>query len=242
MRPSRREIMPTSEKTHDLLLGKGLYTLNEAAHLIGGQKRSIKRWMSGYDFKRDGEIHHSEPLWEPDIPEFDAHVELSFRDLIELRFIHAFVQAGIGLKAIRNCLIHARDCVQSDRPFSSGRFRTDGKTIFLESLEDVNDPKLLDLRQKQYVFRSVVERTFRDLDLEDELVVRWRPYRGKASVVIDPNRSFGQPIASATGVPTATLAEAVEAEGSIIRVANLYEVAPSVIKDAVRYEQELRAA
>lgn len=235
--------MQVSAQTHDLLLGKGLYTLNEAATLIGGQRRSIRRWMEGYDYKRGHETHHhSEPLWEPDIPEFDDHVELSFRDLIELRFIHAFSQAGIGLKAIRNCLEYARDCVQSDRPFSSGRFRTDGKTIFLESLECATDPKLLDLRQKQYVFKSVVERTFRDLDLEDELVVRWRPYRGKESIVIDPHRSFGQPIASASGVPTVTLADAVEAEGSVARVATLFEVDPSVIKDAVRYEQELRAA
>ncbi|MGR3512960.1 MAG: DUF433 domain-containing protein [Paracoccaceae bacterium] len=234
--------MPSIEQTHDLLLGKGLYTLNEAALLIGGQPRSIRRWMQGYDYKRDGETYHSEPLWEPDLPKIDDQVEVSFRDLIELRFVHAFSKAGIGLKAVRNCLEYARDCVHSDRPFSSGRFRTDGNTIFLESLETSDDPKLLDLRKKQYVFKSVVERTFRDLDLEHELVVRWRPYRGKPSIVIDPHRSFGQPIASTSGVPTITLAEAVEAEGSIARAARLYDVEPAVVRDAVRYEQELRAA
>lgn len=234
--------MPMYDDTHDLLLGKGLYTLNEAAQLIGAQKRSIRRWMQGYDYKSEGETHHVNPLWQSDIPEFDEQVELSFRDLIELRFIHAFSQAGIGLKAIRNCLEYARDCVQSDRPFSSGRFRTDGKTIFLESLEATGDPKLLDLRQKQYVFKNIVERTFRDLDLEDDLVVRWRPYKGKSSIVIDPQRSFGQPIAAASGVPTATLADAVEAEGSIANVARLFEIDPSAVKDAVRYEEELRAA
>ncbi|MFG6519520.1 hypothetical protein ACGYLX_18955 [Sulfitobacter sp. 1A13496] len=234
--------MQRADQVHDLLLGKGIYTLGEAATLIGGKKRSIRRWMQGYDFKRDGKTHRSIPLWQSDIPKLDDHVELSFRDLIELRFIHAFSQAGIGLKAIRNCLEYARECAQSDRPFSSGRFRTDGKTIFLESLEASEDPKVLDLRQKQYVFKTIVERTFRDLDLEDELVVRWRPFRGKASIVIDPQRSFGQPIASASGVPTIALAEAVEAEGSIERVAKLFEVDLAVVRDAVRYEQELRAA
>lgn len=234
--------MLSIENTHDLLLGKGLYTLNEAATLIGGQPRSIRRWMQGYDYKRDGETHHSSPLWLPDIPKVDEQVELSFRDLIELRFVHAFTQAGIGLKAIRNCLDYARECIQSDRPFSSGKFRTDGKTIFLESLESSHDPRVLDLRKKQYVFKSIVERTFRDLDLEDDLVVRWRPFQGKATIVIDPHRSFGQPIAAASGVPTIALAEAVEAEGSPARVALLYEVDPLVVKDAVRYEKELQAA
>lgn len=229
------------EQPHDLF-GKGLYGLNEAARLIGAQRRSVRRWMLGYSFKQNGEARRSNPLWEPDLPQFDDQLELSFRDLIELRFIHEFSKAGIGLKAIRNCLDYARECVKSDRPFSSGRFRTDGKTIFLESLQEAGDPKLLDLRKNQYVFKKVVERTFRDLDLKEDMVVRWRPYRGKASIVVDPNRSFGQPIASNSGVPTVALAEAFEAEGSVSRVAKLYEVDTSVVNDAVRYERELRAA
>lgn len=229
------------EQPHDLF-GKGLYGLNEAARLIGAQRRSVRRWMLGYSFNQNGEARRSNPLWEPDLPQFDDQLELSFRDLIELRFIHEFSNAGIGLKAIRNCLDYARECVKSDRPFSSGRFRTDGKTIFLESLQEAGDPKLLDLRKNQYVFKKVVERTFRDLDLKEDMVVRWRPYRGKASIVVDPNRSFGQPIASNSGVPTVALAEAFEAEGTVSRVAKLYEVDTSVVNDAVRYERELRAA
>jgi hypothetical protein len=43
------------------------------------------------------------PLWTPELPAFEDHVELGFRDLIELRFVKAFVRAGLGLKAIRNC-------------------------------------------------------------------------------------------------------------------------------------------
>jgi len=223
-------------------VGVGVYTLTDAAHLLKTPRINLRRWMIGYDYTRNGKTRHVQPLWAPDILLDENEVELSFRDLIELRFVKAFTEKGIGLKAIRNCLDFARECIQSDRPFLSGKFRTDGKTIFLESLEKSDDPKLLDLRNKQFVFKTVVEQTFRDLDLEDDIVSQWRPYHGKQSIVIDPKRSFGQPVASASGVPTIALAEAVEVEGSAAQVAALFEVELSAVRDAVKFHKELLAA
>jgi uncharacterized protein (DUF433 family) len=233
----------TTAPTVSEYVGVGLYALGDAAKLLHSPPRNIRRWLDGYVYKdHAGEEHRMPPLWNADLPKADDHIELSFRDLIELRFVKAFVDAGIGLKAIRNCLNYARSCVESDRPFSSGQFRTDGKTIFLESLERAGEPKLLDLRKKQYVFKQIVDRSFKDLDLEDDAVARWRPFHGKPSIVIDPDRAFGQPIAAGFGVPTIVLAEAVKAEGSEARVARLFEVPPSVVRDAVRFENELLAA
>lgn len=228
-------------KTHEFV-GIGLYSLADAAHLLKVPPQKLRRWMDGYAYKQDDEIRRMAPLWVPDIPKIEDHIELSFRDLIELRFVQAFVENGIGLKAVRNCLKYARQCIHSARPFSSGRFRTDGRTIFLESLEAAGEPKLLDLKKKQYVFKQVVEQSFKDLDLDGDLVARWRPYRGKDSIVVDPTRSFGQPIASASGVPTVVLAEAVKAEGSLSLVAAMYEVEKSAVQDAVRFHEGLMAA
>mgnify|MGYP003627661613 CR=1 FL=1 len=233
--------MTQPKPIHDYV-GVGLYSLADAAQLLKAPPRKIRRWMDGYDYKQHDRISHVPPLWVPDIPKIDDHIELSFRDLIELRFVRAFLEKGIGLKAVRNCLEYARHCMHTDRPFSSGRFRTDGRTIFLESLEAAGEPKLLDLKEKQYVFKQVVEQSFKDLDLEGDIVTRWRPYRGKDSIVVDPLRSFGQPLASASGVPTIVLAEAVKAEGSVSRVAAMYEVEKAVVHDAVKFHKELLAA
>ncbi|MFZ5752531.1 MAG: hypothetical protein ACOY5U_15880 [Pseudomonadota bacterium] len=223
-------------------IGVGLYSVADAARLLKAPPRTLRRWLDGYSYKKNEKIQYVAPILEPDIPKIDDEIELSFRDLIELRFVRAFLEKGIGLKAVRNCLEYARQCIQTDRPFSSGRFRTDGRTIFLESLDASAEPKLLDLKAKQYVFKQVVEQSFKDLDLEGDIVTRWRPYRGKDSIVVDPTRSFGQPIASASGVPTIVLAESVKAEGSVPRVAAMYEVEKSVVQDAVRFHEELMAA
>ncbi|MGU3494166.1 hypothetical protein ACLBXM_08995 [Xanthobacteraceae bacterium A53D] len=223
-------------------VGIGLYSVKDAAQLLRESPRNVRRWLGGYSYREQGAQVDMPPLWETDVAVDGQQLELSFRDLIELRFVKAFLEAGIGLKAVRNCLAYARECVDSDRPFSSGKFRTDGKTIFLESLEVSSDSKLLDLKRKQYVFKQVVDRSFKDLDLEDDAVARWRPYRGKASIVVDPTRSFGQPIASAAGVPTIVLADAVEAEGSAAAVARLFDVTEAVVRDAVLFQRELEAA
>ncbi|WP_246666007.1 hypothetical protein [Aquamicrobium sp. LC103] len=182
------------------------------------------------------------PLWSSQHAEVEDHLEIGFRDLIELRFVKAFIDAGVGLLAIRNCLEYARKCVEDERPFSTRRFETDGRTIFLESIEKAGESKLIDLKKRQYVFKQVIERTFKDLDIEDDTVVSWRPFHGKRSIVIDPNRAFGQPIASDFGVPTVALAQAVQAEGSVEDVARLFDVSVNVVRDAVTFEDELMKA
>jgi uncharacterized protein (DUF433 family) len=224
-------------------LGIGYYTVPEAARLLKAKPRSITRWLGGYTYRSEsGEEVKVPPLWAPELPAFEDHVELGFRDLIELRFVKAFVKAGLGLKAIRNCLDRARDYVSDDRPFSTRRFQTDGRTIFLDSLRQTGEAELLDLKKRQYVFRDAVEKTFRDLDISADVVSSWRPFQGKLSIIIDPKRAFGQPIAAEYNVPTVALAEAAEAEGSTERAAFLYEVPVSVVRDAVRFESYLRAA
>lgn len=226
------------------LFGVGSYTMREAARLLQTPTANISRWMKGYSYRRDGKVYHSPPLWEAQWPmEEGSHTELGFRDLVELRFVKAFTEAGVGLLAIRNCLDFARRLVDDDRPFSTRRFRTDGKTIFLESAKQTSgEMELLDLKRRQYAFGQIIERTFKDLDIEADAVARWRPFNGKASIVIDPNRSFGQPIAAETGVPTIVLAQAVDAEGSQERVARLFDVPLAVVRDAVRFEGTLSNA
>jgi uncharacterized protein (DUF433 family) len=225
------------------LFGVGSYTDKEAARLVRTSPRNIARWLKGYTYRQKGVARDVEPLWPTQWEVTDGHLEIGFRDLIELRFVKRFLDAGLGLLAVRNCLVLAREYTGDDHPFSTRRFKTDGKTIFLESLErSCDEPRMLDLKRRQYVFRQIIERSFKDLDIENDAVARWRPFHGKASIVIDPHRSFGQPIATDYGVPTVALADAVSAEGSVERAAILFDVSPSTVRDAVQFEHMLQAA
>lgn len=247
--------MSKNHHLDELPLGIGYYTVPEAARLLRLPQTKIRRWLGGYtSTSRAGERRNIPPLWSPQIPAFENHIELGFRDLIELRFVSAFVDAGLGISTIRHCLNHAREIVNDERPFSTHRFRTDGKTIFFELVECIvagnenadipseERQQLVDLKNRQFVFREMIAQTFKDVDLDDTAVARWRPFRGKSSIVVDPTRAFGQPITADAGVPTATLARAILAEGSAKRVAFLYAVPLAAVRDAVEFENELAAA
>jgi uncharacterized protein (DUF433 family) len=223
-------------------LGIGFYTVPEAARLLKIRPLNIRRWLGGYSYAHGETTLKMPPLWQPQLPAYEHHIELGFRDLIELRFIKSFLDSGLSLITVRNCLEYARKYAKDDRPFSTRRFQTDGRTIFLESLRKSGEEELLDLKNRQYVIKKIIDRTFKDLDLsDDDIVSRWRPFEGKQSIVIDPERAFGQPITNNYGVPTVVLADAVKAEGSVERVTRLYDVSASVVRDAVKFEKSLAA-
>lgn len=46
-------------------VGVGLYTISEAAKLLRSNPRTIRRWMEGYDYRRNGEQTHSAPCGGP---------------------------------------------------------------------------------------------------------------------------------------------------------------------------------
>jgi hypothetical protein len=231
-------------------LGIGYYTAAEAARLLKTSPRNVNRWLGGYSYKdSDGETVQAAPLWRPQLPKLGDQLEIGFRDLIELRFVLAFLKRSVGLNVIRRCLENARAIIGVDYPLSTHRFRTDGKGIFLESLREPhgssvvdNSSSLVDLKSLQMVFKPVVEQTFKDLDIENGSIIQWRPFSGKPSIVVDPARSFGKPVAANYGVPTSALAIAANVEKSASRAARLFEVPIAIVNDAVAFERFLMAA
>jgi uncharacterized protein (DUF433 family) len=231
----------------DDALGRGAYGAAEALRLINFRRppamaphkisrQTVVRWLGGQE--------RSQALWMPDFRpiENDDALDVSFRDLIELRFVKAFRDAGLSLQTIRECFSRAVDLVHDDRPFSTRHFRTDGKTIFFEITDGVREGELVDLKRRQNVFHRIVEPSLHDLEFDADVLARWYPLgMSRKSIVIDAGRSFGRPLVNDGGVPTETIFRAVEAEGSPERVARLYELPLLAVRDAVSFEKQLAA-
>ena len=215
----------------------------EAARLTKVPSRSIRRWLLGY-CRRPAEGAYEIPaVWGAQIPPTDGTVGLGFHDLMEVRFVNEFRRHGVSWNTIRLAAQRARQDFQRDHPFSTQRFRTDGRIIFAEIIEKTGETKLLDMIRNQYAFHQVVSQSLYaglEFSSRDE-VVRWYPMSPKRQVVIDPERAFGRPIVVREGVPTAVLAKAVDVEGSVESVAKWFEVNPQAIRAAVAFERELGA-
>jgi uncharacterized protein (DUF433 family) len=221
--------------------GIGIYTAPEAARMIGMSASTLRRWLLGYEHDDRFEPH----LWQPQYdPAEEDGLLLGFRDLVEARIVNALRAKRIGLPTIRACIHRAREIIGDERPFSTQEFKTDGRTIFLEITQGLDEPRFIDLKRSQGVFKRVVEPSLQDLDFGAAGAERWWLLTGKRSIVADPARSFGQPIIAAHGLTTARAVEVVKAEGSVENAGRVYDIKPALLRDALAYEHrgELRKA
>jgi uncharacterized protein (DUF433 family) len=221
------------------LIGMGTYTPAEASQLIGVPSAKIVRWLRGHNV---GEVHYPR-LWRPQIDLDDGRVYLGFRDLMEARVADVFISRGLSPQKVRRAIELASEMLAEERPLSTARFRTDGRTVFLQVLQEGGVDQMIDLFRSQHVFREIIEPSVRNIELDDSgLPIRWWPRGKQARIVVDPQRVFGQPIEADSGVPTSVLSAACEAEGSLEKAARVWDVPVVAIRRAVEFQSSLPRA
>lgn len=224
------------------IIGVGIYSVPEAAKLTGVSAARIRRWLKGYSFKLKDEVHPMPPVWEAQLPPIDGELALGFLDLVEVRFVDAFLKRGVSWHTLRLAARQTKELFDTSHPFSTKRFKTDGRGIFVEIVQETKEKSLLDIVKSQYAFEKVVAPGLAGLEFAGSgESVRWWPLYRNRRVVIDPARAFGKPILDKEGVPTSILAQAYRVEQSIERVAHWYEVDPRSVRAAIQFEEKLAA-
>jgi DNA-binding transcriptional MerR regulator/uncharacterized protein (DUF433 family) len=221
----------------------GIYTVPEASRLTGIPADSIRRWLWGYRSRsKRGTVSNRDPLWVPQIPTIDNSRALGFRDLIEIQFVAHFKERGISLQSIRKTIGAATQLVEQTYPLSSIKFKTDGRRILADVLDEQERRAVFDLSTGQYLLSFIWDHLYEALEYSEyEDLLRWWPLGKSRRVLVDPRRNFGQPICP-EGVPTFVLAGALGAEKAVESVAYWYKVEPDSVRDAEEYERALRAA
>jgi len=214
----------------------GFYTVSEAARLLGiGNGQKITRWLQPTRSGRN-------PVVIRDYPKIGRENELSFLDLIEIKFVEHFRTAHISMQALRVAAQNARERLGVSHPFATGsvKFQSDRKRVFLETAEETGDRELLDLMTRQIVMYEMIERTFvEDLEFDASGFARiWRPAATLApNVIVSPAFAFGRPVISKRRVPTQTLFESWKAQDHRdADVAEWFAVGVDDVKEAVRFE------
>ncbi len=223
-------------KPSQTLVGIGLYTPAEAGRLIQVSAHKITRWLRGHETNHKAYA----PLWQAQVDLGADGLFLGFRDLMEVRVAASFIAQGLSPQKVRQAIMLAREIVADDHPLSTLAFRTDGRSVFLELILDSGEKKLIDLFRQQYAFRHILERSLKNVDYDASgAPSHWWPLGRARSVVIDPERSFGQPIEAESSVPVRHLASAAKAEGSVEVAAQVWSVPVRAVKRAVAFEREM---
>jgi uncharacterized protein (DUF433 family)/DNA-binding transcriptional MerR regulator len=222
----------TDQHDNPTRIGVGLYSIRDAARLIGAKPALIRRWSQESEglvpraLGRDNEL-------------------LTFAELMELHFIKMFRSEGVSLSTIRIASEKAAARFHAACPFSVKRFDTDGTAVFATLQEESTGKELLeDIARGQYVFAKIVRPFFRKLEYSKNYdLVRFWPLSKAGRVVLDPARKFGQPIDAETGTPTQVIVDALGAGSgqSPAVVARWLGIPIAAVKKAAEFERSLSA-
>jgi uncharacterized protein (DUF433 family) len=228
------------EALPDLGLSRsGIYTVSEAAALIGVSQQKIRAWIDGWP--RSG----APAIIENDLGWVDDKLAFSFANLMELRFVSVFAKV-VRIGEIRTVVNEVRKEIRRAQPFATNMvFRTDGKKIIVEIAHRTGVKQLYDLRSRNFEIGGVVYQSLKADVLYDPKgdALTWFPRRANApNVIVHPRLAFGRPVLQKEHIPTEVIADAVKAEGSVDKVAVLFEISKQRVEEAVEFENLLKRA
>lgn len=233
--------MGAQQRITDDSLAGGFYTVSEAARLLKmGNYQRVYGWLSGHKNSRAG------PVLDRDYEPLDGSQEISFWDLMEIRFIEHFRGQGVSLQTLRSVAEKARKKFQNRHPFalSNVKFLTDRKNIFEHAARENGDTTTLDMVRDQYEMYGVIEDILAKgvaFDPHTHLAAEWRPLRNDCpNVVLNPKYAYGHPVIGDRHIPTSALFRLWRAElGDKRRVADWYSVDLDAVEEAVEFEMRL---
>lgn len=215
--------------------GKGLYTIGDAARLVGLSTDRARRWVDGYRYKdRCGQSCKADALIARTFERVDNVVILSFVDLVELWFVSRFVKDGLSLQVIRKSVQKACERIGDAHPLSTLKFGHDYKRIYID------DGQLTILLSGQTAIAEVMKDYIHMFDFDADIdgqqrAHRWWPEGKKVPIVVDPERSFGTPILAGHGIPVSSICSRAWAGHPLADIAWAYDIPQSTVQHAINY-------
>ena len=215
---------------HDL----GLYTVSEGALYAGITPAKVRNWFFGYDRKIRGQKIHVEGMINPEITSENEKL-ITFRDLLEARVIGLFANS-LSIQKIKKAKNILQEILDDDYPFSSGKIKTDGKNIFcVSNLDD----HVLDVFSFQENMLPVIQRSLIDFDFDQAIPKQWWVKGKEKGIVINPSRSFGQPIEYKSGIPTISLYNMMKSTNDLKKASRFFDVDEDSVQRAYEFHETL---
>ena len=214
-------------------LGRGLYTITEAARLLRMHPNKLKGWTG--DRNGAAAVIHRE---------FPDEGILTFAEFVELYLIKLFLDEGVSLATIRRAASEAARKFHTHHPFAVKRFDTDGKRVFATLIGRESATSLVEeLRHGQLVFSTIIRPFFRKIKYHGHEVSQFWPLDESGRIVLDPMRRYGAPIDAETGMPVETIIDALNAGGGqdTQTVAEWLGIPQEAVQAAVQFERSLAA-
>ena len=220
-----------------------LYTPGEVASFLGIPVSTLSRWASGYRNRHEGRPDTvGEAVLTRIRPPGTRGAAIPFIGLAEGHTLLAIRATGVPLQRIRPALERLDKEMGLKHALASERLYTDGAEVLFDVAANSRDVATLEavrelvvVRNGQRVLNEVVESYLRRVTFEAGYAKAIRlPRYDTAEVLVDPGRSFGQPVFARGGARLRDALGMFDAGESLAVVAEEYGMPIEHLEDAVR--------
>jgi len=210
-------------------LGKGIYSIPDAAVILDMPVSKVRRWVKKYwelEFLKDVDEGYT---WGE-----SREKAFHFLTLIEIIAVDSFREIGVSFPKIKLAHSKLSELLDTKYPFAHAELMTDGKSIFYKLLES----SLLEVDEKQQLsFTDLVAPYCKKIDFQDktQLAERFWPLGKDHQIVVDPHHSFGQPVINGTNITVETIFSMLNAGESPEFVASIYDLNLNAVEDVMSF-------
>lgn len=211
-----------STTTPPSALGTGVYSLVEAAYLLGMDEDTVLRWSSPHGGK--------EALVAP------SHGwAFSFHDLVSVAVIAVLRQRKVSPSGVRTTIAYLQEKFDTPRPFAHRdvvrELHTAGSSVLWTPNVDVS-------KGGQLTFIETVTNYLKPIEYGSNRLARlWRPER---QIVLDPEIQVGRPCIEGTRVTTEVVASRFLQGESRGDISDDLQITIQQVSYATKFEKRLR--
>ncbi|MGB3678878.1 MAG: DUF433 domain-containing protein [Candidatus Microthrix parvicella] len=227
----------------DLRFDVPLYSVAEAARFLGVANTTFSNWAKGYVRRSpDRQPVSTEPVLST-IPSADG-ASVPFVTLVEGMVLAAIRKTGVPMQRIRPALLALQDHLDIEHALANQRLYSDGAEVLFDFAQQTNEiaeattaaSDLVVLRNGQRVFTEIVSDYLQRIDYGDDGYARllYLPGYRRRQVVVDPRRSFGQPVFVSGGAKVGDVIDRFQAGESLPDLSEDFGVPLDDLEDALR--------
>lgn len=223
--------------TQDDRFTRRLYTVAEAARLVGMWPSTLDTWAHGYERRPEGRAVVKQGPVITSLERGPDGRSIPFVGLVEATVVQAFRQTGLPMQRIRRALEVLTEQDELEHALASQQLYSDGAEILYDYARSSHDKQLRLLtvvHSGQRVFHEVISQYLERITFEDtwasELIL---PVTERRLLRVVPEVQSGSPLFVSGGAPLAAVRSRLVAGESVDSVAADYGVPPDEIEEAI---------
>lgn len=222
----------------DVRFSQPLYSVTQAARLVGMPPSTLHRWARGYSKQFPGRATVTKGPVITALPR-SGHggASIPFIGLVEAAVVQAFRETDLSLQRIRRALAVLADQGELEHALASRQLYTDGAQVLYDYARSQGDGQLRLLTvvgTGQRVFHEVIEQYLSRITFGDawatEMVL---PITERQILRVRPNVATGDPLFIHGGAPLSAVTSRARAGEPVRSIARDFDLDPDEVSEAL---------